>query len=61
MSLMVSFLDPMLSHNTINKMNHSKPNPVSELLKLLLFWLYVSIPLTWGIWSTLQKTLALFN
>lgn len=25
------------------------------------FWLYVSIPLAWGVWSTLQKAMALFN
>jgi hypothetical protein len=42
-------------------MRSSKLNNSSGLLKLLLFWLYVSIPLAWGIWSTLQKTLALFN
>ncbi|WP_305908760.1 hypothetical protein Q9L42_009095 [Methylomarinum sp. Ch1-1] len=28
---------------------------------LILFWLYVTVPLVWGIWSTLQKALALFN
>lgn len=28
---------------------------------LVLFWLYVTVPLAWGIWSTLQKALALFN
>ena len=42
-------------------MKNPKINASFELLKLLLFWLYVSIPLAWGIWSTLQKTLALFN
>lgn len=25
------------------------------------FWLYVGIPLAWGVWSTLQKALALFH
>ena len=45
----------------VNKMKHSKPNSISELLKISIFWLYVSIPLAWGIWSTLQKTMALFN
>ncbi len=42
-------------------MKNPNINASFELLKLLLFWLYVSIPLAWGIWSTLQKTLALFN
>jgi len=42
-------------------MNSSKPaNPFGFLL-LLLFWLYVTIPLAWGIWSTIQKALALFH
>jgi hypothetical protein len=28
---------------------------------VVVFWLYVGIPLAWGIWSTLQKAMALFN
>lgn len=28
---------------------------------IVVFWLYVSIPLAWGVWSTLQKATALFN
>ncbi|MGR8979826.1 MAG: MFS transporter small subunit [Gammaproteobacteria bacterium] len=36
----------------------AKPTP---LILLLLFWLYVAIPLAWGVWSTLQKAFALFN
>lgn len=35
-----------------------KATPVA---RVLLFWLYVTIPLTWGIWSTLKKAMALFN
>ena len=42
-------------------MKHSKSNGVADLLLLLLFWFYVSVPLAWGIWSTLQKALTLFN
>lgn len=42
-------------------MTNAHPSPVLERLKLLLFWLYVSIPLGWGVWSTLQKALALFD
>lgn len=30
-------------------------------LLLLLFWLYVSVPLGWGVWSTIEKAMALFN
>ncbi len=42
----------------MSKSNSFKP---IDLLILLLFWLYVSIPLAWGIWSTLQKTFTLFE
>lgn len=28
---------------------------------LVAFWLYVGVPLAWGITSTLQKAMALFN
>jgi len=34
--------------------------PFNRVL-LVLFWLYVSIPLAWGVWSTIKKALALFN
>lgn len=30
-------------------------------LLTLAFWLYVSIPLSWGVWSTMQKAMALFQ
>lgn len=36
---------------------HISSNP----LLTVLFWLYVGIPLAWGIWSTLQKAMALFH
>jgi len=42
-------------------MNGSKPTNPFGFLLLLLFWLYVTIPLAWGIWSTVQKALALFH
>lgn len=29
-------------------------------LKLLVFWLYVTLPLLWGVSATLKKALALF-
>lgn len=32
-----------------------------KVFLLLLFWLYVSIPLGWGVWSTLQKAFTLFE
>lgn len=37
---------------------HYRPTPIGLII---LFWLYVTIPLSWGIWSTLKKALALFN
>lgn len=33
----------------------------SSPAKLALFWLIVGLPLAWGIWQTLQKSLALFG
>ncbi|MGR8940556.1 MAG: MFS transporter small subunit [Gammaproteobacteria bacterium] len=38
--------------------NNPKSTPVALLL---LFWLYVAAPLSWGVWSTLKKAMALFN
>lgn len=29
-------------------------------LAVAVFWLFVGVPLSWGIWSTLQKAMALF-
>ncbi|HWU99311.1 MAG TPA: oxalate:formate antiporter [Oxalicibacterium sp.] len=34
--------------------------PTNPLL-IVAFWLYVGIPLAWGVWSTLQKATALFH
>ncbi|MBF8179571.1 MULTISPECIES: oxalate:formate antiporter [Oxalobacteraceae] len=28
---------------------------------IAIFWAYVTIPLVWGVWSTLQKAMALFH
>ncbi|MBX9798835.1 MAG: oxalate:formate antiporter [Burkholderiaceae bacterium] len=28
---------------------------------ITIFWAYVTIPLVWGVWSTLQKAMALFH
>ncbi len=30
-------------------------------LAIAMFWLGVGIPLSWGVWSTLQKAMALFG
>lgn len=32
-----------------------------SIVWLVLFWLYVALPLLWGVVSTLKKALALFN
>jgi hypothetical protein len=29
-------------------------------LRLILFWLYVALPLLWGVTATIKKALALF-
>lgn len=35
--------------------------PVSGgALKLLAFWLFVSIPLAWGVWETAKRAMQLF-
>ena len=28
---------------------------------MLFFWLFVGIPLTWGVWTTVTKALVLFT
>lgn len=41
-----------------------KPNDLPKSTPralVILFWLYVATPLTWGIWSTVKKAMALFN
>lgn len=41
--------------------NPSQPTKPSHWLLLAIFWLYVLIPLSWGVWSTIKKALALFG
>lgn len=36
-------------------MNNPEPNNTSTVVLLVVFWLYVLIPLAWGVWSTLKK------
>jgi hypothetical protein len=44
--------------NSYSTSDESKPtNPAL----LVVFWLYVGVPLAWGVWSTLQKAMALFQ
>lgn len=42
-------------------MSVSKSKRFANLLLLIMFWLYVSIPLAWGVSSTLGKALTLFK
>ncbi|MGD7036468.1 MFS transporter small subunit [Methylotuvimicrobium buryatense] len=42
-------------------MKNSKPFKPGQWVLLLVYWLYVAIPLAWGIWSTLRKAMVLFN
>ena len=42
-------------------MKHTAPPKSTPLALVILFWLFVATPLTWGIWSTLKKAMALFN
>ncbi|MDD2738906.1 MAG: hypothetical protein PHR94_08220 [Methylomonas lenta] len=41
-------------------MNNDNKKPGSWLW-LVLFWLYVALPLLWGVMSTLKKAMALFG
>ncbi len=41
-------------------MDHQQTKSSSPLL-LILFWLYVAIPLLWGVTSTVKKAMALFG
>lgn len=34
---------------------------MNSTIKGILLWLYVLIPLAWGVIQTIKKTLALFN
>jgi hypothetical protein len=36
------------------------PDPMAPV-KLLLSWLFVGIPLAWGVWQVFVKSLALFK
>jgi len=42
-------------------MKHPDKPKSTPVALVLLFWLHVAAPLTWGIWSTLKKAMALFN
>ncbi len=42
-------------------MTNSQSDNSSSPWLLAVFWLYVLIPLSWGVWSTLKKALALFG
>jgi hypothetical protein len=46
-------------------MRHSrqrvKSHPARDGLLLIVFWAYVSVPLTWGVYSTLMNAMALFG
>ena len=42
-------------------MQNSASADLKAILILLAFWLYVGMPLAWGIWSTVKKAAALFN
>ena len=35
--------------------------PQNNPLALIACWLAVGLPLAWGVWQTLQKSLALFH
>lgn len=44
-------------HHHASEEEHRRTSPAV----VLLFWCFVGVPLAWGIWSTLQKAMALFH
>ncbi len=36
-------------------------HPGRDRLLLVVFWMYVSLPLAWGVYSTFKKATALFQ
>jgi hypothetical protein len=34
---------------------------VRDMILLIVFWTYVSVPLAWGVYSTIKKAMALFR
>lgn len=42
-------------------MADNQQSGTSNPLLVVAFWLYVGIPLAWGVFSTFQKALALFR
>jgi hypothetical protein len=41
--------------------NATQPTPQTSTVKLILFWAYVLIPLTWGVVNTLTQAMKLFG
>ncbi|PKI19630.1 oxalate:formate antiporter [Pseudomonas monteilii] len=39
----------------------AEKHPLLNKLSLVMFWTYVSVPLAWGVSSTFQKAMALFQ
>ncbi|HEX8978197.1 MAG TPA: oxalate:formate antiporter [Parasulfuritortus sp.] len=39
----------------------NQANEGTSPVALIVFWLYVGIPLVWGVMSTLEKAMALFR
>lgn len=44
-----------------NHYSSAEASKQTSPLLIVAFWLYVGIPLAWGVWSTLQKATALFH
>ncbi|HET7635361.1 MAG TPA: oxalate:formate antiporter [Burkholderiales bacterium] len=42
-------------------MSDNEQSQASNPLLVVIFWLYVGIPLAWGVFSTFQKAMALFR
>ena len=42
-------------------MQQHNGNTGNAVTLLILYWTYVALPLAWGIWMTVQKSLPLFR
>lgn len=47
--------------STAHYVDTKKEGKQSNTVLVALFWLYVSIPLAWGVFSTMQKAAALLH
>jgi hypothetical protein len=50
-----------MPENTSSTQNQPHPTPDHRVWLLIAAWILVGVPLLWGVWQTLQASLALFR